>query len=118
MPHHISFKYAWAGLKYAFTSQPNFRIHSLIAIVVLVFALLLHLPYLEWLILLLTMALVLIAEMVNTALEAMTDLMQDQYHPQAKIAKDVAAGMVLLAAIAAVIVGLVIFIPYLSAISN
>lgn len=68
---------------------------------------------LEFLILLLTITLVLIAEMINTSLEAATDLLTPEYQSQAKIAKDVAAGMVLLTAVLSVIIGLVIFIPYL-----
>ncbi len=67
----------------------------------------------EWLALVLTIALVLAAEGVNTAVEAVVDLASPVYHPLAKVAKDVAAGTVLLTAIASVIVGLILFLPRL-----
>ena len=67
----------------------------------------------EWLVLTLTIAIVLAAEGINTALEAVVDLASPDYHPLAKIAKDVGAGTVLLTAIAAVIVGLLLFLPRL-----
>jgi diacylglycerol kinase len=113
MSHRISFKVAFGGLKYALSTQPNFRIHLLITTLAVILALAVRLPRLEWLILLLTIALVLVAEMINTSLEAATDLLAPEYRSQAKIAKDVAAGMVLLTAILSVIIGLVIFIPKL-----
>ena len=113
MSHRISFKVAFSGLKYAFLTQPNFRVHSLIAALVLTTAVILKLSRLEWLVLLVAVTLVLIAEMINTSLEAATDLLSPSYQSQAKIAKDVAAGMVLLTAMFSVIIGLVIFIPHL-----
>ncbi|NCC30984.1 MAG: diacylglycerol kinase family protein, partial [Chloroflexia bacterium] len=69
----------------------------------------------EWLILVLTMTLVLAAEGVNTAVEATVDLATTSYHPLAKIAKDVAAGTVLLCACASIVVGCLIFLPRLMA---
>ncbi len=113
MSHSISFKAAFSGLKYAFLTQPNFRIHLAATILVLGLAWFLRLSHLEWLILLLAIFFVLVAEMINTSLEAATDLLTPEYQSQAKVAKDVAAGMVLLTAILSVIIGLVIFIPHL-----
>ncbi len=113
MAHHISFKHAWDGIKYAFSTQPNFRVHTLIAAAVLAAGIFLHLSSFEWLVLLFTITLVLVAEMINTSLESMTDLLGRQITPEAKVTKDVAAGMVLIAAVMSVIVGLVIFIPHL-----
>ena len=72
----------------------------------------------EWLALVLTIVLVLAAEGVNTAVEAAVDLASPAYHPLAKVAKDVAAGTVLLTAIGAVIVGLILFLPYLLILLN
>lgn len=109
--HHISFRHALAGLKYAFLTQPNFRVHLGFTILVVTLGKLFHLTPGEWLILLFTIGLVLVAEMVNTAIEATTDLLTATLQPQAKIVKDVSAGMVLLTAIIAIVVGLVIFIP-------
>ena|SRR3989338_4217692 len=113
MSHHISFRHALDGLRIAFSTQPNFRVHSLIAALVLTTAVILKLSRLEWLVLLVAVTLVLVAEMINTSLEAATDLLAPEYQSQAKIAKDVAAGMVLLTAMFSVIIGLVIFIPHL-----
>lgn len=109
--HHISFSHALSGLKYTFTTQPNFKIHLLATALVLFFAWIFHLEKLQWLILLFTICLVLIAEMINTSIEAATDLLAEDFKPQAKIAKDVAAGMVLVASTLSVIIGLVIFLP-------
>lgn len=111
MTHHIGFRHAWEGVKYAFTSQPNFKVHTIAALTALTTGLIVQLPLIEWLILLLTISLVLSAEMINTALESMTDLIEEKYHQNAKIAKDVSAGMVLLTALTSVIVGVVLFLP-------
>lgn len=112
--HTISFKHAFSGIFYFFRTQPNFRIHLLATIVVLIAAFYFQVTRSEWLILLLTITMVLVAEMLNTAVESMTDLITIKRHKHAKIAKDVAAGMVLSTAILSILVGLVIFAPYLS----
>lgn len=111
MAHHITFKHALEGVKYALTTQPNFRIHALVALAAIVAGLFFGLSYLERLVILFTITLVFIAEMINTAIESMVDLIQEEEHQKAKIAKDVSAGMVLITATASVIVGLVIFLP-------
>jgi diacylglycerol kinase (ATP) len=112
----VSFRYAFAGIRYLLWTQRNAKIHTAIAIVAVALALLLRIDRGEWVALVLAIALVLGAEGMNTAVEAAVDLASPGYHPLAKIAKDVAAGMVLLTAIAAVIVGLIIFLPHLLAI--
>ena len=109
MSHHISFKAAFDGLKYALFTQPNFRIHLVATALALSLAWLFKISQSELLILLFTITLV--AEMINTSIEAMTDLLSPTHHPQAKIAKDVAAGMVLLTASLSIIIGLAIFLP-------
>ncbi len=111
--HHISFKYAISGLIYCFKSQPNFRIHTLATILVLTASWVFHISHLEFVVILFTITLVLVAEMLNTAVESVTDLVTLTRHQSAKIAKDVSAGMVLLSAILSVIIGLVIFLPHL-----
>ena len=113
MSHQIGFNHAWEGIKYAFSTQPNFRVHGLLATIALLLGVWLGLNSLEWLVLVFTICMVLIAEMVNTALESMTDLIEEKYHVKAKIAKDVSAGMVLVSAISSLIVGLIIFVPKL-----
>ena len=110
-----SFGYAFAGLAYCLRTQRNFRIHLAIGAAATVVGLLLGLTWIEWAVLAVTMVLVLSAEMVNTMIESLVDLVTQEYHPLAKTAKDVAAGVVLLTAIGAVVVGLVIFGPKLLA---
>lgn len=111
--HHISFKHAFEGLRHTVITQPNLRIHSFIALIVLLAAALFQVNRLEWLILLFTIMWVLTAEMVNTSIESIVNLITHEYRQEAKVAKDVGAGMVLVAALGAVIVGLIIFVPYI-----
>ena len=106
-----SFGFAIAGIAYLFRTQRNARIHAVVAVIVCILAAWLRVTRVEWAILVLSIACVLILEGLNTALEAAVDLASPQIHPLAKIAKDVTAGMVLIAAIASVIVGLLILGP-------
>jgi diacylglycerol kinase len=106
-----SFRYAFAGLAYCFRTQRNFRIHVAIAFLVTLAGIILTLSWLEWAVVAILVVVVLSAEMVNTMVEALVDLVTQQYHPMAKIAKDVAAGVVLLSAIGSVVVGALIFLP-------
>jgi len=106
-----SFRYAFAGLWRALRTQRNLRIHFLAAMAVTAMGLWLHLDALRWAVLALTIALVFFAEMVNTVTEAAIDLVTEEYHPLAKVAKDVSAGAVLVTAVAAVVVGLLILGP-------
>lgn len=107
----LSFRYAFEGWSYVFRTQRNAWIHALATIAVVILAFWLHVSRLEWAILILTISFVWTAEFANTALEAVVDLVSPENHPQAKIAKDVAAGAVLVTACAAVIVGLLILGP-------
>jgi len=104
-----SFRYALAGLVYALNTQRNMRIHCLMAILVALLGYALRLPPLELAILALTVGMVLMAEMFNTALEVAVDLVTQEYHPLAKTAKNVAAGSVLVTAVIAVVVGFLLF---------
>ncbi len=110
--HIISFKHAWDGIWYSLTTQPNFQVHTLVSFAVIFTAWHFQVTRTEWVILLFAIALVLDAEMLNTAIESVTDILILEFNKHAKIAKDVAAGMVLLSVVLAVIVGLVIFLPY------
>ncbi|MGV2830517.1 diacylglycerol kinase family protein [Myxosarcina sp. GI1(2024)] len=108
----LSFKYAWAGLKYAFVTQRNFRIHTAIALVAISLGIYLQIQAMEMAIVFLTCAMVMVLELINTAIEAVVDLTVKQtYHELAKIAKDCAAGAVLVGAIAAVLVATSILLP-------
>ena len=108
-----SFHYAFAGLRYLLWTQRNAKIHSALGLAAVALGAWLSITRFEWLVLLITIAMVLAAEGVNTAVEAAVDLASPGYHPLAKIAKDVGAGTVLLTAIAAVLVGLLLFVPHL-----
>lgn len=108
----LSFKYAWAGVTYAFTTQRNFRIHTVVGTLAVSLGLFLNVSAAEMAIITLTCAIIMVLELLNTAIEAVVDLTVKQtYHELAKIAKDCAAGAVLLSAIAAVIVASWILLP-------
>ena len=111
--HSISFKHALDGIIYTFTTQPNFRVHTIFAVLAIVSGFFLKITTSEWSVIIFVIGLVIICEMINTSLESVTDLLTDQYHLSAKIAKDVSAGMVLVSAFIAVITGLLIFAPHL-----
>lgn len=113
-----SFSYAFAGIKDLFKTQPNAKIHLVVAICVIIAGFFFQVSTTEWCILAITMAMVLSAEAFNTALEYLTDLVSPDHHPLAGKTKDVAAGGVLISAIAAVIVGLIIFLPKLMTLLN
>ena len=110
----IAFRHAIEGIAHTFRTQRNMRVHYLLVILVLFAGLILRLPRLEMIGLVFASALVVLAEMFNTAIEAVVDMITDHYHPAAKYAKDVAAGAVLIAAINAAVVGGMIFFSYLN----
>jgi diacylglycerol kinase (ATP) len=111
--HTISFRYAFEGLFWAIRTQPNFRIHFSLSAAAILAGLWLGISRTEMLIIMFTILLGLMGEMINTSLEAMTDLISTEWHKEAKTAKDVAAGMMLVAAIGAVVIAWYIFTPYL-----
>lgn len=104
-----SFNYAIEGIVYALRTQRNMRLHMLAATVVLVAAVIFHVTRFELIALLLTICLVLVAELANTGLEAAVDMAVERYDPMAKVAKDVAAGAVLIASLSALAVGYLVF---------
>ncbi|WP_026732906.1 diacylglycerol kinase [Fischerella sp. PCC 9605] len=112
----ISFKYAWCGISYAFQTQRNFRIHVVICVLALVMSFFLHLKAVEIAVIGITSGLVLALELLNTAIESVVDLTVKQtYHELAKIAKDCAAGAVLVSALVAILVaGMLLFPPLLA----
>jgi diacylglycerol kinase len=106
-----SFYFAFAGLFHLIRSQRNARIHLIIAVVACALGAWLGISRVEWAVLVMTIAGVIILEGLNTAIEAAVDLASPEIHPLAKAAKDLAAGMVLVASIGAAIIGLIIFLP-------
>lgn len=105
-----SFRFALNGILLSFRTQRHLRIHFGVAVLALVAGFLWRLSRVELLILAIAISMVLLAEMFNTALETVVDLVTTDYHPLAKVAKDVAAGAVLITAINAALVGAVLFL--------
>lgn len=103
-----SFNHAYQGMVYAIRTQRNMRFHVFAAIAVLILSLLLGVSKLELALLVLVISVVMVTEMFNTAMEFVVDLVTTEYHPLAKLAKDVAAGAVLISSIGAVLVGYLI----------
>lgn len=114
-----SFRYAWAGISYAFQTQRNFRIHAGVGLLAMILCWTLKVTNIEIAVVCLTIGAVLVMEILNTALESLVDLTVGQtYHDLAKIAKDCAAGAVLMAAIVALAIAALIFTPPLWAVLN
>ncbi len=108
-----SFHFAFSGLWYALRTQRNMRIHVLIATLAIIVGILLRISAVEFAMVFVAIITVFIAEMFNTVIELTVDLASPEYHPLAKIAKDVSAGAVLLSAMLSVAIGLFVFVPHL-----
>lgn len=106
-----SFKAAFEGIESTYKREQNIKIHSVIAVIVLIGGLLFKISYIEWLVCLVLIGFVLMAEFFNTAIEYVVDLASPEIHPLAKAAKDTASAGVLMMAIISAIIGCVIFIP-------
>lgn len=109
--HVISFGHAFRGLSHAISTQPNFVIHIILSITALILGLFLSISNFEMILLVTMIVLGLSAELINTALEEITNLVTREYREEARIAKDVSAGMVLLTAAGTAFVAALIFIP-------
>ena len=108
-----SFRYALMGISYAIKYNQNIKIHFVIAFLVLIFGIILGLTRFEMFGAGLLIVLVISAEMINSAIEKVVDLLVKVHSQEAKIAKDVSAGMVLIIALFAAIVGIFIFLPHI-----
>ncbi|MBM7097103.1 MULTISPECIES: diacylglycerol kinase family protein [Alteribacter] len=106
-----SFRYASEGIKHTWANEQNFRIHSILAGIVLIASTLLGVSVVEQALLILVIGGVLGLELINTALERCVDMITKEYAIEAKIIKDVAAGAVMVFSITAVLVGITIFLP-------
>ncbi|MGL5715161.1 MAG: diacylglycerol kinase [Paraclostridium sp.] len=104
-----AFNAAIEGIIYTFKKERNMKIHYVVAVAVLISSLFIIDSKVEMILLLFTISLVIISEMFNTAIEKTVDMITDEFHPLAKIAKDVAAGGVLIASLNAVVVGYILF---------
>jgi diacylglycerol kinase (ATP) len=111
MKRLYSFKYAFKGIGFMMRTQKNAWIHLSVALLVIVLSIIYKLEKLEWCLMIVAIGLVLMAEMFNTAIEFITDLLSPDYQKKAGRAKDLAAGAVLISAITSALIGLFIFIP-------
>ena len=109
----LSFKYAFSGLKSLIKHEHNSRLHLLAAILAIAMGLILGISRAEWMILIIIIAMVFITEILNSALENLTDYVSPEYSSIIKRVKDYCAAAVLISAITSVIVGLLIFLPKL-----
>ncbi|KKR07664.1 MAG: Undecaprenol kinase [Parcubacteria group bacterium GW2011_GWC2_39_14] len=108
-----SFKHAFAGLASLIRTEQNFKIHLLAALFVAFFGFYFQIKAWQWTIIVLMIALIFILEMLNTVFERLVDLFKPRLHPYVGEIKDIMSGMVLVASVAALILGLIIFLPYL-----
>ncbi len=111
--HTVSFQHAWDGIVHTFRTQPNFQIHTIAALLAISAGFVLHINSAEWAVVIFVIGLVLVAEMINTSVEAVVDLLTSKYHLKAKVAKDVSAGMVLVSAFIAVVTGILVYLPHI-----
>jgi len=111
--HTISFKNAFKGLYWALTTQPNYRIHLILSLAAVAGGWRLHISYSEWLVIISLIFIGFGFETINTAIEATTDAIDDKWRDDIKIAKDVAAGAMLIFAFGALTVAGIIFLPKL-----
>ena len=109
----LSFKYAFEGLVAAIKEEPNLRFHFLLSIIVIILSFVLKISKNDFAVIILVIGFVIAVELTNTALESVVDNFVTKEHPGAKLAKDISAAAVLIAAITASIIGIVIFLPYI-----
>jgi diacylglycerol kinase (ATP) len=109
-----SFKYAFQGLRQVLKVEQNIWAHLLAAITAIVLGAIFQISKTDWLIIILCIGLVLIAEIMNSAIEELVDLVSPQRNEKAGKIKDIAAGGVLIAAITALVAGIIVFLPYLT----
>lgn len=110
-PLHKSFGYAFAGISAVIRKERNMQIHCVMMVLVIMAGLFFSISTIEWCICLILFGLVMSLELVNTAVESVVDLVTEERHPLAGLAKDAAAGAVLTASIMAAAAGLLIFVP-------
>ena len=106
-----SFRVAFKGIHHTYQSEPNFKIHIIIGLLVIVAGFVLEVSKLEFVCLLIMIGTVLSAEMINTSIEEVMNFVSPEYHEKTKKIKDISAGAVLILALTSVVVGLIIFFP-------
>ena len=109
-----SFGYAWKGIQSCVGKEQNLSFHLIAAMAVIIAGIVLGITRTEWIMVVMCIGTVIAAELFNTAIEKLVDLVSPERHPVAGRVKDIAAGAVLICAVAAAIIGIIIFLPYLS----
>lgn len=110
----LSFKYALSGIIVALREEPNLKFHFIAGAFVVITAFILKIAREDWIVIIFLIGFVISLELTNTAIEAVVDAFTDKEHPGAKLAKDISAGAVLVAAITSAILGIMIFLPYIT----
>ncbi len=111
--HILSFKYAYEGIMAALKEEPKLIFHFLAGFIALTVAFLLKISKSDWIVIIFLIGFVIAVELTNTALEAVVDHVIQSTHPGAKLAKDISAGAVLVAALTSAIIGIMIYLPYI-----
>ena len=111
-PISNSFRHAGRGILQVFISERSFRLQILILTITIIAGFIFRITGIEWVLILIAGGIVLVCEMINTAIEYVTDLVTEEYRILAKHIKNISAGAVLVSSITAVVIGLIIFIPY------
>ena len=109
-----SFGYAWKGIRCCVGKEQNISFHLIVTVLTIIAGFLLDITRTDWMIVILCIGVVIAAELFNTAIEKLVDLVSPERHPIAGQVKDIAAGAVLVCAATAAIIGLIVFIPYLT----
>lgn len=110
--HVLSFKHAFTGMVAALKEEPNLKFHFLAGVVVIITSLIFQISRVDWMIIIFLIGFVISVELTNTAIEAVVDAFTNKEHLGAKLAKDISAGAVLVAALTSAIIGIIIFLPY------
>lgn len=108
-----SFSYAMEGILYVVRNERNMQIHTVVALLAIIAGCWFHISVADWIIISIVIGGVFSLELINTAIEKTVDLITDSHHPLAKIAKDAAAGAVLIYAVVSIIVGVLLFSKYM-----
>ena len=111
-----SFKFSFDGLKYAYTHEQSLALHLMVMVLVITFGIIFRITPMQWVITLVMGALILVGELFNTSIEAVVDMVTEEYHPLAKVAKDTASAACFVADMIAFGMWLVVFVPKIVAI--
>ena len=107
------FKYSFQGIAYCFTHETSFIFEAIAIVGVVILGIIFHISLMEWVFSLLTLIMIMEVEFLNTGIEATVDMVTEEFHPLAKIAKDCGSAATCFATFVALVVNLIIFVPYI-----